>query len=123
MKNDSVEFQMIYSEPLDSRGPLDLSDQDQLDNPIGEFIAKCVDEHSLAKNGGVDASWNEEIGTPPHIELSKAFLERSDARIARVAEKIRANPLFQGHPEELELAVSLAREMRDFIRKQFNAAA
>ena len=70
-----------------------------------------------------DPSWNEEISVAPRIELSKAFLERSDARLARAAEKIRANPLFQGLPEELELAVSLAREMRDTIRKEFDTAA
>jgi hypothetical protein len=122
LEKTGLEYQIIYGEPLDHRGP--IGDEDELENPIGEFLAKCVDELSLAKNGGSatyqDPTWDESIGAPPRIELSKSFLELSDKRFERVAEKIRN--FFGDHVEEAEEAITLARSLRDATRQEFNAA-
>jgi hypothetical protein len=118
-ESESLEFQMIYSEPLDCRGPLDVSDQDPLDNPIGEFLAKCADEHSLSKHGGVDPSWDEQIGVAPRMKLSQDFLRRSDERMQHVTELLKK--FFHGHPDKLTEAVALAEQLRKDIRKEFAA--
>jgi hypothetical protein len=118
-----VMAELIYPDPLDSREPVDLSGDAPIDNPVGDFLAKCADELSLAKNGGaaLDLSWSEEVGAAPRIKLSKSFLERSDERLHRVAEKLRT---FFGveHVKEAEEAIRLAKAMRADIRKEFNAA-
>jgi hypothetical protein len=115
----SLEYMLIFGEPLDCRGPMDMNDEALLDNPIGEFLAKCLDEHSLAKNGGVDSSWSQEIGVAPRMKLSQEFLRRSDERMQRVTETLKK--IFHGHDEELAEAVALAEQLRKDIREEFAA--
>src|ERR1700683_4141096 len=81
---NSIEFQMIYSSPLDCRGPMQLDDT-LPENPTGEFLAKLAFEQSLTKGGFVDPVWSEEIGSP-RVEMSPEFQKRSAARVARVSE-------------------------------------
>ena len=84
----------------------------ELTHPVGEFFQKAEFGETP------DLTWIEEVGTAPAVELSKSFLRKSDARLARTEEKIRANPLFQGHEEELEEVIRIAREMRDEARTE-----
>jgi hypothetical protein len=66
----SLEFQLVYGEPLDHREPLLLVDDGSTsENPVAEFLSKVEDEQSLLKNGGsvLDSTWSEELGTPPRI--------------------------------------------------------
>jgi hypothetical protein len=81
-------------------------------HPVQEFLAKAAQPES------VDPMWLQPVGTVPAVELSKSFLKRSDARLERVSQKIRANPLFAEHTEELEEALRIARELRDTAREE-----
>jgi hypothetical protein len=120
----SLEFQLVYGEPLDHREPLLLVDDGSTsENPVAEFLSKVEDEQSLLKNGGsvLDSTWSEELGTPPRIELSDDFLKRSDARMLRVTEQLRK--LFGNHEELLTEAISLAEKLRSDTRREFSEAA
>jgi hypothetical protein len=122
-ENDSLEFQIVYGEPLDFREPLRIDCESETENPTGEFLAKVADELSLAKNGGrvLDPSWSEELGTPPRIELSDDFLKRSDARMLRVTAQLRK--FFGDREDLLTEAVALAETLRQETRKEFSEAA
>ena len=117
----SVEYQLIYLEPPDCRGPMDLSNETEPEHPVEQFLAKCADEQSLAKNGGLaaylDPTWNTPIGAAPRFEFSKGFLERSDRRFQAVTQKIRA--MFPGHDEEVQEMIDVAKAMRDDVRQEF----
>jgi hypothetical protein len=52
LEKSSLEFQMIFGEPLDSRGPLQFEDEPADENQVQEVFAKAADEQ-LAKNAGV----------------------------------------------------------------------
>jgi hypothetical protein len=139
-------YEMIFCEPLDCRGPIDLGDQLMPENPVREFLAKQEDEVSkanavavewpedlakivgfediaeprlLSKNS-MDAAWDEPIGAAARIQLSKGFLKRSDARFQSVAAKIRS--IFGEHEEEAQEAIEMAKDVRDAERQAFVAA-
>ena len=91
---------------------------DRIIDPIGDFLEKSDKERILAK-GGPDSGWNEVIGTP-RVQLSKEFLEGSQARLERVAVKIRA--MFgEAHEEEAEEAIEIAKSMLASERQAFGA--
>jgi hypothetical protein len=120
--NNNVDYiyGMIFSEPPDCRGPIDLTDDQAFPvQPVEEFIAKCADEHSLTKNANsptyCDPTWDEVIGAAMHVQLSKAFLQRSDARLQHVTAKIRA--MFGEHEDEAEEAIELAKAALDAERE------
>jgi len=144
-KNVDYLYEVIFSTPLDCRGPIDLDDQLMPENPVREFLAKQADEVSnasalavewpedlekivgvedidepplLSKNS-TDPTWEEPIGAP-RVQLSKAFLERSSARFEQVTAKIRT--VFGGYEEESREAIKLAKDMRDAERQAFIAA-
>ena len=96
-------------------------DDERVDNvvipadPVAAFFAKA----ELGAYMG-DPSWDEPIAATPQVQLSKAFRERSDARLHRVAEKIRK--IFGSHAEEAEEAISIANEMlqeaRSYLKRR-----
>jgi hypothetical protein len=53
----------------------------ELTHPVGAFFQKAFEPLD-------DPAWDEEIGVPL-VKLSNGFRARSDARLERVAEKIR----------------------------------
>ena len=125
--NNDVDYVygMVFSEPPDCRGPIDLTDDQAFPvQPVEEFLAKCADEHSLAENANSrahrDPTWDEVIGAAARVQLSKAFLQRSNARLERVTAKIRA--IFGEHEEETREAIEMAKDLRDAERQAFGAA-
>jgi hypothetical protein len=124
--NNKVDYiyGMVFSEPPDCRGPMDLGDHALPPEPVEEFLAKCADEQSLAKNANStayrDPTWDEVIGAAARVQLSKAFLQRSNARLERVTAKIRA--IFGEHEEETREAIEMAKDLRDAERQAFGAA-
>jgi hypothetical protein len=87
-------------------------------HPVAAFFERAT-ANQLAKVA--DWDWDEVVTAAPRVQLSKAFLARSDARLARVAAKIRA---FCGaeHEEEALAMVELAKDMLDGERKAFGVA-
>lgn len=91
---------------------LDKVDVDFIPHPVSEFLQKVALGQELAKSG---ADWDEVI-TPPRIELSKAFLARSDARLEHVAAKI--HKIFGDHEltgEAIEIVKSVFATERKAI--------
>src|SRR5579863_4546875 len=118
-KSDWVCDLVFLDAAPDHRGPLQLDDE-PVPDPIGEHLQKLRFQEVMRKDSTpeFDPAWNEPVGIAPRVELSKAFLEQSDERLARVEEKIRA---FFGieHEEEAEEAIQLAKDMRDAVRQEF----
>jgi hypothetical protein len=79
------------------------------EHPMAKFFENAELDNALNKRVPTrDASWDEVI-TAPRVELSKEFLDRSDARFQRVAAKIRT--MFGEHGELADEAVSIAKSM------------
>jgi hypothetical protein len=116
LNDDSWIVDLIFQDPPDARGPVveDTADAEMPD-PTGEFFEKARLEQ-MRKGSGDDPDWDEVLGLPRRVQLSKGFLERSDQRFALVTEKLRK--VFGDHPEEFEEAVSVARAMRDSARAE-----
>jgi hypothetical protein len=83
--------------------PGDIDGAEIAEHPI-ETFAKAVTEIDSP-----DSDWLQEIGTALRVELSQDFLKRSDARLERIAEKVRK--LFGPSHEEVQEAVLLAKSM------------
>jgi hypothetical protein len=138
LEKASIEYEMVYADPTDIRGPMDLGDQIMPENPVQAFLASRIDELSKANKSSVDLAeiigplsteeplaktassvdpaWDEPIGSP-RIQLSEDFVKRSSARLNRVAEKIR-KVFGPQHTEETEEAIALAQSMRDDVREE-----
>lgn len=113
-------------------GDVNTPDDERADTTVvpDNSVSKFQETAELAAAlGGKDEDWKlaeqflattpEDKPVAPHkSDLSKEFLERSDARLHRVAEKIRR--IFGSHVEEAEEAIALAKNMRDSARSMVN---
>ena len=120
MNNDnesSLLFQHLFFPPLDENNP-ELSrsvytsvnrgcDSDNVADPVGNLFKAAADAQLTKGSGPV-----EPIGAAPRVQLSKAFLERSQGRLERFA--MKANSLFPGHPEEIQ-------QMTEILESVFEA--
>ena len=143
--SEDLTVRLMYQDAeLDCRGPIG---DEQLPDAVGEFLARATNDAVLAKGAGTavpvgtvlpdiaeivglvdieeltvlsksESEWDVELS--PRITLSKAFLERSDRRFERVAEKIHA--IFGDHQEEASEAVEAVGALRDSIRHEFVVA-
>ena len=107
-RNEALEAPALFHRTsLNEDG--DLSEAPE--HPMAKFLERAELDNALNKDTATtrDPSWDEVIGAAPRVQLSKEFLERSDARLQRVAAKIRT--IFGEHQEEAEQAIAIAKSM------------
>jgi len=121
-------LKLIFDPPMDDSNP-DLVDGDRsVDNhltvpedihPMQRFVEGLQSDAALGKGTGVaDAAWDSELTASPRT-FSKAFEQRSDARLEKVFAKVRT--MFAGHPEEMQEAIEIVRGIREHLRAEVGA--
>jgi hypothetical protein len=101
----------IADEQLDD---VTLDEWDEaLEQPLQRFLEQSQLEHALAKGPPSDLGWDEQF-TPPPRTFSKAFEQRSAARLEKVNRLVRK--AFAGHPELAEEAIAVVKQIRDYAR-------
>jgi hypothetical protein len=99
----SLEYQLVYGDPTDHRGPLQLDgtgEVDPLDNdPVAEFVKANV--------------FGDLEPTQELVKRSGSASDRLDAQLAA---------FFIGHPKELEEARALVTGLRTYLREELVGA-